>query len=332
MTKTEQALKTCEQVLEGVELGTLTTSSVLLQCLRIARLLNDTEAITWFQYEYGGYPKSENGHILSDAFQIAYKNGRGGLSKDGKQEIFLDLVSELEAKIVSSKSALNNFSTQGASVSGNAAYIAMRELTGNVARSTSSILTNISTSEKRLSILKSRYYDYALRKQIELTFSNTASKVFSSYRENVDNYLSEISSETILKLQAIEDKLNSDNPELYSQALTTCRRLFADVAKELFKKHFPDYQENTYKTKSGKDIDITRDHYKNMLSAVIEKLQDKNPTKTLVGSQIIYLLDWIDNLSELQCKGVHADITKHDAMQCIIHTYICLGDVLALQE
>ena len=332
MTKSEQALKTCEQVLEGVELGTLTTSSVLLQCLRIARLINDAEAITWFQYEYGGYPKSENGHILKDAFQVAYKNGRGSITKDGTQEIFLDLVSELEAKIASSKTALTNFSTQGASVSGNTGYIAMQELTGTVARSTSNILTNISTSEKRLSILKSRYYDYALRKQIELTFSNTASDVFSLYRENVDNYLSEISSETILKLQAIEDKLNSNNPELYSQALTTCRRLFADVAKELFKKHFPDYQENTYKTKSGKNIDITGDHYKNMLSAVIEKLQDKSPAKTLVGSQIIYLLDWIDNLSELQCKGVHADITKHDAMQCIIHTYICLGDILALQD
>ena len=332
MTKTEQALKTCEQVLEGVELGTLTTSSVLLQCLRIARLINDTEAITWLQYEYGGYPKNEGGHILPDAFQIAYKNGRGCITKDGKQEIFVELVSELEAKIESSKTALNNFSTQGASVSGNMGYIAMRELTGSVSLSTSNILISISTSEKRLLILKSRYYDYALRKQIELTFSNTASEVFSTYRENVDNYLSEISSETILKLQAIEDKLNSDNPELYSHALTTCRRLFIDVAKELFKKHFPDYQETTYKTKSGKDIDITGDHYKNMLSAVIEKLQDKNPTKTLVGSQIIYLLDWIDNLSELQCKGVHSDITKHDTMQCIIHTYICLGDILSLQE
>ena len=30
-----------------------------------------------------------------------------------------------------------------------------------------------------------------------------------------------------------------------------------------------------FKTKSGKEIDISGEHYKNMLSAVIEKLEDK---------------------------------------------------------
>ncbi len=34
----------------------------------------------------------------------------------------------------------------------------------------------------------------------------------------------------------------------------------------------------------------------------------------------------------LQCKGVRSGITKQDAIRCIIHTYICLGDILALQE
>lgn len=87
-----------------------------------------------------------------------------------------------------------------------------------------------------------------------------------------------------------------------------------------------------YRTKSGKEIDVSGDHYKNKLSAVIEKLEKKSTSKTIVGSNIIYLLDWIDNLSDLQCKGVHSDITKQDAEKCIIQTYICLGDILNLQE
>ena len=105
----------------------------------------------------------------------------------------------------------------------------------------------------------------------------------------MDVAFSELSKETIIKLQAIEGKIDSGNPEMYSQALTTCRRLFESVAVELFSKYFPDYKERMYKTKSGKDIDVSGDHYKNKISAVIEKLEDKSVSKTIVGSNIIYL-------------------------------------------
>lgn len=182
------------------------------------------------------------------------------------------------------------------------------------------------------SILKSKYYDYALEKQIEISFGNVATTVFSEYRTRVENEFSKMSKENLLKLQAIEDKINSENPELYSQALTTCRRLFEGTAKELFEKYFPEYGEKKYKTKSGKEIDVSGEHYKNKLSAVIEKLEDKSPSKSMVGSNVIYLLDWIDNLTELQCKGVHHEVTRRDATRCIIQTYICLGDILSLQD
>lgn len=313
MTKTEKALETCEKVLNGIEENSISTSSALLQCLKISRLLNDDKAILWLQYEYGGYPRTDDGkHIQSEAWNIAYKNGRGYID-DGDKVIFTELASELEEKIVAQHKAVNN-------------------LTSAVARSTSSIVSNIALSEKRLSILKSRYYDYALKKQIEVAFGNVAESVFSEYREKVENKFSGLSKETILKLQAIEDKINSDNSELYSQALTTCRRLFENTSKELFAQYFPEYKDKMYKTISGKEIDVSGDHFKNKLSAVIETLENKSATKSIVGSNIIYLLDWIDNLNDLQCKGVHADISKQDAMRCIIQTYICLGDILNLQS
>ena len=48
---------------------------------------------------------------------------------------------------------------------------------------------------------------YALKKQIELTFGHVATSVFMRYRERVDKEFSELSKETLLKLQAIEGKL-----------------------------------------------------------------------------------------------------------------------------
>ena len=332
MTKTEKALEACEKVLDGIEENSISTSSALLQCLKISRLLNDYNAIVWLQYEYGGYPRTDDGkHIQSEAWDIAYKNGRGYIN-DGKKVIFTELASELEEKIAAQHKAVNNFSTQGTAISGDYAFGAVNNLTSAVARSTSYIVSNIALSEKRLSILISKYYDYALKKQIEVSFGNVAESIFSEYREKVENQFSSLSKDTMLKLQAIEDKISSDNPELYSQALTTCRRLFENTSRELFDQYFPEYKDKMYKTKSGKEIDVSGDHFKNKLSAVIEILENKSSTKSIVGSNIIYLLDWIDNLNDLQCKGVHSDVSKQDAMRCIIQTYICLGDILNLQS
>jgi len=332
MNKSQQALECCEKVLEGLEMGTMTISSALLLCIRVARLLNDVDALVWLQYESGGYPRNKDGYIIHEAWQVAYDNGRGSYDKDKKQVVFSETVSQLESDIETQKKAINNFSTSGASVSGEYGFIAMKNLTDTVGASTGTIIRNIADNERKLSILRSKYYDYALKKQIELSFGNVTADVFSAYRENVDNHFSKLSNDTILKLQAIEDKINSDNPEMYSQALATCRRLFENTAVELFDKYYPNYSEKTYKTKSGKEIDVTGDHYINKLSAVIEKLQDKSTNKSLVGTSIIYLLDRIEHLNNLQCKGVHSEVSKQDAIQCIIQTYICLGDILSLQD
>ena len=330
LNKIEKALEACEKVIDGIEDSTITTESALLQCSKIARLTNDEENLIWLQYEYGGYPKNNDGRVISDAWNIAYKKGRG-YQKDGKLYIFTELASELEEKITAQQKAVGNFTTNGASVSGELALLAMDRLTTNVHRSTITMVADVAIAQKRLASLKAQYYEYALKKHIELNFGNVATDVFARYREQVDLAFSELSKETLLKLQAIEGKINSGNPEMYSQALTTCRRLFESTAVELFSKHFPDYKDKVYKTKSGAEIDVSGNHYKNKLSAVIEKLEDKSMKKTLVGSNVIYLLDWIDNLSNLQCEGEHSDITKEDAERCILQTYMCLGDVLTLQ-
>ncbi|MBQ4038441.1 MAG: hypothetical protein IJD05_02910 [Bacteroidaceae bacterium] len=332
MTKNEQALECCEKVLDAFELGSCSISSALLLCMRIARLLNDTEALIWLQYESGGYPRNAEGRIYHDAWQIAFDNGRGYYNDKKEQVIFTDTVAELEEKVSIAKKAINNFSTEGVSTSGEYGYIAMRELTSTVAQSTRSLLDQIALDEKRLSTLKAKYYEYALKKQIELTFGNVTEEIFLSYRENVDNFFSKLSTDSLIKLQAIETAIKSDNPEVLSQVLTTCRRLFESVAVELFNKYFPDYKEKTYKTKSGKDIDISGDHYLNKLSAVIEILQDKSVSKTLIGSNILYLVDRMEQIHSLQCKGVHSKVSKQDAQQCIIQTYICLGDIISMQE
>lgn len=132
-------------------------------------------------------------------------------------------------------------------MSGDYAAVAVNNLTASVTMSTRNIVDDIGLTEKKLSVLKSRYYDYALKKQIEISFGNVATTVFSEYRTRVENEFSKLSKEILLKLQAIEDKIGSDNPELYSQALTTCRRLLRKRPKNCLKNTFRDTKRKSIK-------------------------------------------------------------------------------------
>ena len=335
-TRKRQALEACDKVINGIEDGTISVLSSLLQCKKIARLVNDLEGQKWLGFEYGGYPRNEKGYILHEAWQVAAKHGRSYQSEDksGKYNtyVFSKLCGELEELIESNKKAINNYSTQGFSVSTQFASLAAKSMTSEVAWHTNELLDKIQKAERQLSILKSQYYDYAVRWKIELCFGSTAQKVFEEYQEKVDLYFSSLPVTTLQKLGAIEDLLEDGNPERYAQVLTSCRRLWSETAKELFSEVLPGYSEKTFKTKNGKEIDITGDHDNNKLSAVIETLQSKATKNTLVGSETIYLIDWMEQLSIMQSTGVHAAVTREQAMQCIIHTYIALGDILVLKE
>jgi len=332
-SKRARALEACNKVINGIEDGTISVSSSLLLCKKIARLVNDFEGQEWLEYEYGGYP-SENG-IPEYAWNVGAKHGRKYREKNKDGELcdymFTEICGELESTIESEKKAIGNYTTQGYSVSGELALLATNNMTNAVARGTNGLLTNIRIAERRLSILKSQYYDYAVRWQIELQFGSTAKTVFEEYQDRVDNYYSSLPTTTLQKLNAIEDLLEDGNPEHYAQVLTSCRRLWAETAKTLFEEVLPNYTEKTFKTKSGTDIVVSGDHDNNKLSAVIETLQAKAAKNTLVGSETVYLIDWIEQVNSRQNDGVHHEVSREQAMQCIIHTYIALGDILSLK-
>ncbi len=331
-TRRMQALEACEKAINGIEDGEISTSAALLLCTKIARLVNDVEGQEWLSYEYGGYPTTKDGYITAEAWELAIRHGRSFYNQDKEQRIFTELAAELEESIISSRAALNNYTTQGFSVSGDYAVLATSRMTGDVHSATNNLLNTCKKNEQRLSVLKAQFYEYALKWQIDLQFGKTAKKVFEEYQEKVSLFFSDLSTTTLQKLSAIEDLMEDGNPERYSQVLASCRRLWEDTAKTLFEETLPDYKDKMFKTKSGKEIDVSGDHTNNKLSAVIETLQEKAAKNTIVGSEIIYLVDWMEQISKLQSTGVHDEITREQAMRCIIHTYIVLGDILDLKN
>jgi len=332
--KLQAALELSEDILSGIETETINLAAAALRCLRLARLMSDVSAIEWLQYEAMGYPKEQEGLVRKEAFDIALAHGRSEVSsKDSERRVFLELADELTMQVQTAQEALKNFTTEGASVSGDAAWRAMNELTSTVSRSTDSLLKLVQTAQSRLCILRGQYYAYALSVNLELKFSQRAEEVFRSYRLSVDNQFIQLAPESLKRLDAAYERLSSANPESWSQALTSCRRVFQELSDALFERCCKSGKEKSYTTLSGKVLDVSGENYLNRLFAVVDSLEASRSQKRLVGSELMYVVDWIEKLYDILCRGVHkldTPLAYEDARAGILHTYMLLGDIAVL--
>ena len=94
-SKREQALEACDKVINGIEDGTISVSSSLLLCKKIARLVNDVEGQKWLEYEYGGYPLGKENEVTTDAWNLGLKHGRSFRDKDKNGNIAVYMFPEL---------------------------------------------------------------------------------------------------------------------------------------------------------------------------------------------------------------------------------------------
>lgn len=331
LEKKERILESCSKVLEGIEDGNLSGNAAVLLCKKIARLSDDDEGSKWLSFETSGYPRDKEGHIEHHAWLIGANHGRKYILK-GAEFIFTEIIDEIETTIEASKTAINNFQTSGVSFSGENSLLTSRSFTTNVHNSTVEFVKTSKDMSRKKSILINEYYNYALKKEIEIRFGDINEKIFEKYQDRVNLYISKLDKDIHEKLKSINSAVERNDLEANSQALTSCRKIFKLLANDLFQKILPNYEEKTFKTKSGIEIDISGEHTRNKLSAVIETMTKKANKNTLVGSNILYLVDLLDNIENLQSNGVHNDINREAAENCIIQTYVALGGILELYD
>jgi hypothetical protein len=329
--KLEAALEVAEEVLSGISLGTLSITAASLRCLHLARLVGDASAEEWLSWESFGYPRTPQGHIQSHAFQIASSHGRElARTDDGSRRIFTELAGELESAIDANKRAIGIVTTSGVSVSGEYLGGALRALAADARTNARNHIDQISTAERKLTILRGQYYGYASAVSIELRFSGRAEEVFRNYRAQVDRRFLDLAPESLKRLDAAYERLSSSNPESWAQAVSSCRRVFEELANALYKS-----PEGKYKTSSGKELDVSGDKYKNRLFALIDQVANSRSTRRFVGSNAMYVIDFVDELHGVLNRGVHKiDDPLHyeEARAALLHTYILLGDIANLLE
>src|SRR5262249_52760910 len=117
------------------------------------------------------------------------------------------------------------------------------------------------------------------------------------------------------------------DPESDSQALTSCRRILKSLADALY----PSRDEPVTGV-DGKLHQVTDDAYVNRLWQFVAERVKGHAAGDLLLSEVTALGNRVENIYDLSSKGVHADPSHAEAVQCVLQTYLVIGDILRVAD
>lgn len=330
----EQALTLSEEILTDIELIRIPLSSVALKASRLARLLNDHDNEQAMAYEASGYP-IELGIIPSEPWRLAVLAGRNWTQADDKtgqkkEFAYVESISQLEDQLDVSKRSFDAARDPNVSLTSANPSQYVFPPSGNY-NERQGLRNQAALASQRLSARRSFIHRYAYNIHYQLKFSGVASEVFSRIRNRVDSSIVELVPDAVRRLAAVYENLRSENPEDWSNAAHSCRRILRDLADAVFLSQ-PDPRTGT---SQGKEISIALgpENYINRIMCFVEDNSQSSTAKAIIGSDLKFLGNRLDAVVAGAQKGSHADIvTREEADRIVIHTYMILGDVLTLKD
>lgn len=328
----EEALELSDNILRNIELSEIPLPNIALKAVRLARLLNDFEFQSIFQYEVSGYPSGPNGMDMK-VFRLAQRANRGYQTKDPKTAelksfVYVESIEQLSHETEISEVALQSARDSDVSLSSANPNQFLHAPLGN-ALERRQIRATAQRAAKNLSARRTLLYEYGLSKHYELKFSGIADDVFGRVRERVDSAIGTVVPDAINKLAAVYENLKSDNQEDWSNAVHSCRRILQDLADAIFPATADKVVEVNGKSKT---IKLGNENYINRIIAFIESKSGSERFNHIVGSHLGFIGDRLDSVFQAAQKGSHAVIvSQEEADRFVIYTYMTVGDVLSLR-
>jgi len=327
----KEALGLSEEILRNIELNELPLARIALKASRLARLINDLEMQKIMQFEASGYPSTPEG-VPSEVFRLATIAGRQFEQEDLgdgkiKQFAYLESIGSLEQDVAIADTALEAARDPDISVSSSNPN-QMVQLPAGHDFERIGIRTRASQATTRLSSRQAFIYQYVLGKHYELKYSGIADDVFSRIRQRVDSSIGETVPDAVQKLSSAYDNLRSTNPEDWSNAVHSCRRILQDLADAVCA---PQEDRSVIINGGKQPIKMGKDKYVNRIITFVQDHSESKRFQSIVGSHLRFLGDRLDSIFKAAQKGSHAVIVNQaEADRYVVYTYLILGDVLSL--
>jgi hypothetical protein len=344
MSEQSELLQLVKSSITALDTGTVKLSAVIRSCIRIARLENDFINLIWLQIEIidnqNEYERvrafSEiKPHFTKDQldhynkyFLEMWMRERPAivLDKDGNIEksdlVILKSVSEIENELEGLFVTYKNAQTPAGMHPLDTAVLEKQYFYLRVQAQ-----AYINHYQKILENIKNRVYDFLGQTEKQLLYGQFHADIFEQNRQYVELRLNQVCPEAVKELVAALQRMKDKTPEARAQALLSCRRMLKDLADVLYP---PTSQKIT--GADGKTHDLSEDKYINRLWQFIS---DKTHLTTSAGLLMASLSDLgnrLDRIYEFTNKGVHAEVEEFEMNQCLMQTYLLVGDLLRIYD
>ncbi len=330
----QEAMQLSTEILRNLELSEIPLANIALKTSRLARLLNDFEFQRIMEFEAGGYPTTPTG-VPPEVWRLAIAAGRKFQTTDlitqkPKELVYLESIDSLQQELRIAEASLAAARDPDVAISSANPWQQVWSPQGNVVER-STIRQQVRTASERLASRRRIIYEYALQKHYELKFSGIASDVFTRIRERVDATIGGAIPTAVQRLSAVYENLRSDNPEDWSNAVHSCRRILLDLADSVFTAT----DEERVIEQDGKTVRIKlgREHYVNRLMAFIQDSSSSERFADIVGAHLRFIGERLDSVVKAAQKGSHDTIVRREeADRYVVYTYLLVGDILSLLQ
>lgn len=170
-------------------------------------------------------------------------------------------------------------------------------------------------------------YDYLLTAESELQAGTTTATPFERGMEYLRSALAERSPAALEKLTAAEASLEAGTPEDLSHALTSARRMLKDVADALY----PPTDEVIVGDDKVERV-MSEDAYRNRLIQFAKEHVESRLQGKVMADTLRSYGQRLTNLDSLASKGVHGEVSRAEAEQCVMWTFMLTTDLLRIAD
>ncbi len=166
----------------------------------------------------------------------------------------------------------------------------------------------------QVAIYRSATYNYALGVYNNAKYGNLAESIFEKKRNRAEPLLRLYFADIEQRMNSIEGNINSKEPEDWANAVTSCRRLFMDLANEL-------NPINGSKDSDEKYIDRLKD----IISPKIESKSGKKLMKTMLDEMKARIEATI---KKTQSSAHVYKPTLEEAEDIVLYSYMIIADII----
>jgi hypothetical protein len=318
LNRRSEALKLAEEVLSDIELSTIAAPQIISKASRIARLLDDVEALTWLKYEINGYPAK----LDVQASACARRSGRATVDeKTGNAAFWTQTVGQMQAEFDAGTLQLRSAADAPVSISYSNPNQYVGAPSGN-ARERGLLRTFVSQQMGIITKVIGSVHLYVAEVEVQLRFGEAVEGAFTTVRNTVDARIAELAPTAAVKFAAAYENASSGNAEHWANAASACRRLLKDIADTLRPAGPP----------VGK-FAMTDDKYINrLIDWIINQKAMGETFRDVITSDLQDLGKRLDAFDDAGHKGAHAEVTQYEASRFITGTYLLVGDLLFLAD